>query len=165
MSAEPSRSGLELRAADFDGPDAQRLVAAIQADMVLRYGSPDSTELDASMFRPPAGLFLLARSGGAAVACAGFRRRDERVAELKRMYVEPAARARGIARRLLAALEAAAAEVGYRELWLETGVMQPEAIALYESVGYRPVPRFGTCACQPDSRHYGKPLLAVPRRS
>ncbi|GAC1329914.1 MAG: GNAT family N-acetyltransferase [Mycobacteriales bacterium] len=158
---------VELRPVDFDAADPQRLVAAIQADMVTRYGAPDSTFLDVSMFRPPEGLVLVAYRDGVAVAGAGFRRQRAEVAEIKRMYVVPAARGLGLARRLLAAIEESAAAAGYRELWLETGTKQPEAMALYASAGYKPVARFGTYADEPDARHFGKPLAKplLDRRS
>ncbi len=152
-----------LRRVDFGTADPQCLVAAIQADMVERYGAPDSTVLEPAMFEPPDGSFLVAYRDGVAVGGAGFRRHRDRVAEIKRMYVAPAERGLGVARRLLAALEAGAAAAGYRELWLETGIMQPEAVALYESAGYQPVEPFGTYAAEPDARHYGK-LLALPAR-
>ena len=79
-------------------------------------------------------------------------------AELKRMYVAPAARGRGFARLLLAELERTASVAGARRMVLETGTRQPEAIALYRSSGYRPMPRFGIYREAPGSRCFAKPL-------
>jgi GNAT superfamily N-acetyltransferase len=77
------------------------------------------------------------------------------------MYVVDAARRRGLARRLLAALEASAAEAGAHRIVLNTGLAQPEAIALYESSGYEPIPGFGHYACAPGARFYGKPVTGT----
>lgn len=74
------------------------------------------------------------------------------------MFARPAHRRTGIARRLLHELEAAGRKAGYRRLVLETGLVQPEAIALYESAGYEPIPPFGYYADSPLSRSYGKDL-------
>ncbi len=78
------------------------------------------------------------------------------------MYVRPHARGRGIARALLAACEREAIELGYQQLWLETGTMQPEAVTLYLTSGYEPVPAFGQYAGQSLSVHLGRVLPAAP---
>ena len=83
------------------------------------------------------------------------------VAELKRMYVVPGQRGRGFARAMLAHLEVTAAAAGAGWLVLETGLMQPEAIALYQDSGYLPVPAFGHYAAEPNSVHLGKGLRVV----
>jgi GNAT superfamily N-acetyltransferase len=80
------------------------------------------------------------------------------------MYVARAARRRGLARQLLAELERTAAAAGVSRLLLNTGPEQPEAVALYERAGYRPVPGFGHYACHPDALFYGKDL-PVPARA
>jgi GNAT superfamily N-acetyltransferase len=74
------------------------------------------------------------------------------------MYVVPRRRGAGLARTMLAHLESSAAAVGIDALVLETGTRQPEAIALYESSGYRPVPGFGYYRDEPLSRCFGKVL-------
>jgi GNAT superfamily N-acetyltransferase len=104
---------------------------------------------------------LLATLDGAAVGCVGLRRIDERTAELKRMYVRPQARGRGVARALLAACEQQAAELGYGQLWLETGSMQPEAVTLYLTSGYEPVAPFGQYAGGDLAIHLGRELTAA----
>lgn len=73
------------------------------------------------------------------MACGGIKRLGPRVAEIKRMYVAPAARSRGVARRLLATLEEAARGLGYATVRLDTGPAQPHARALYASAGYRTI--------------------------
>jgi putative acetyltransferase len=100
----------------------------------------------------------VAHLDGRAVACGGVRRLRDGIAEIKRMYVEPQVRGRGISRALLAALESAAREAGYREVWLETGLGQPEAMALYEASGYAPITPYGHYKDHDGSRCYAKRL-------
>jgi GNAT superfamily N-acetyltransferase len=78
--------------------------------------------------------------------------------EIKRMYVVDGHRRRGLSRLLLAELEATARAAGLGRLRLETGYAQPEAIALYETSGYRPVEKFGVYRDEPGARCYGKTL-------
>ena len=153
---------LDIRSEPLDGAAATRLVAALQAEFVVRYGGPDDNPTPATDFAPPSGTFLVVYRCGEAVACGGVRRSCDGIAELKRMYVVPGHRRAGIARRLLAALERAAAELGYRLLRLETGTAQPEAMALYASSGYRPIDNFGYYAGQPLSRSFQKRLRPAP---
>src|SRR5207248_5161117 len=75
--------------------------------------------------------------------CGGLRRFNKETAEIKRMYVEPGARCRGIGRKILDELEAAAKRLGYQKVRLETGTRQPEAIRLYESAGYQRIAAYG----------------------
>lgn len=130
-------------------PDAQALVEAVQAEYVVRYGGPDESPIDARDFDGPSGRFFVAYLDDTAVATGAWRRSSvkalgaEVTAEVKRMYVVPAAQRRGVARRMLRHLEATAAEEGIEAIVLETGTQQPEAIALYTSSGYEPIPGFG----------------------
>lgn len=149
----------------YDDPDAVKMVAEVQQEYVHRYGGEDETPVDAADFAPPRGFFVVGYAAGVAVACGGWRAHDslepaflDGDAEIKRMYVQPAARGRGFARQVLAELERTAAERGRRRVVLETGLKQPEAIVLYESSGYTPVPKFGVYRCSPDSRCFGKML-------
>ena len=131
-----------------------------------RYGSDSPEEpLHAGPFSPPSGTFLVAYlevDGGDVLPVAGAGVRPvpgvEGACELKRMYVAPEARGRGIARALLERLEEAAVDLGYTALWLETGAEQPEAISLYESAGYEPIAGFGRYKDEPKSRSYGRSL-------
>jgi GNAT superfamily N-acetyltransferase len=133
------RSGPE----PFDSPEAQALAEAQQAEMLGVYeGEADiGPPRVGAMFEPPDGVFLVVRDdGGTAVACGGIARFDHDRAEVKRMYVVPAARGRGLGRRVLVELEEAAAALGYRGIVLETGDRQPEALGLYRSAGYERIP-------------------------
>lgn len=95
---------------------------------------------EAPMFEPPDGAFFVIRRDGRAVACGGIVRFDEARAEVKRMYVVPDARGLGLGRAILVALEDEARRLGYEALVLETGDRQPEALGLYRSSGYEPMP-------------------------
>jgi len=147
---------LEVR--PYADADVQALVDQVQQEYVVRYGGPDQAQVDPTDFDPPAGLFLVGLLDGAPVAMGGWRRMDATRAEIKRMYVAVPARRRGLARRVLTELESRAREAGITELVLNTGREQPEAIELYESSGYTPVPGFGHYACAPRALFYGKQL-------
>lgn len=95
---------------------------------------------EASMFEPPDGAFFVIRRDGMAVACGGVARFDDERGEVKRMYVVPEARGLGLGRAILVALEDEARRLGYIALVLETGDRQPEALGLYRSSGYEPMP-------------------------
>lgn len=149
----------------FGHPDAMAMINAVQGEYVLRYGGQDETPLDPAMFDPPRGSFFVGYLDGRPAASGAWRRREDvealgstSTAEIKRMYVAPAARGRGLARAMLAHLERTAFEAGASVSILETGTRQPEAIALYESSGYVEVPKFGFYCHAPESRCYGKRL-------
>jgi GNAT superfamily N-acetyltransferase len=155
--------GLELRVAAYDSADAQLLTAEVQDEYVRRYGGEgDTAPVDTTEFDGPDGRFLMAYVDEVPAAMGGWRRHaplaEWEDAELKRMYVRPAYQRRGLARLILAELERTAAEAGITRLILETGLAQPEAIALYRSAGYVDVPAFGYYAAEPDSVHLGKVL-------
>jgi len=153
---------MNLRVEDdrLDAAAASPLVAELGAELLDRYGIPDADpdHLSAEHLAPPTGAFVLAWVHDAAVGCGGVRRYGDGVGELKRMYVQPAFRGRGIARSVLAALEARARALGYGRLLLETGVRQPEAIGLYEAAGYVPIEPYGYYRSSPLSRCFAKPL-------
>ena len=163
----PAASSRELRLdrVDFLDPRVQRLVEEVQAHYVVIYGGPDDSPVDPGEFDPPQGCFLLGTLEGEPVAMGGWRMRPElddvvggRSAEVKRMYVTDSARRQGHARRVLGALEQTAREAGAEQLVLETGTMQPEAIALYEAGGYTPTVAFGHYADSELSRYFAKRL-------
>ncbi|MEU0932570.1 GNAT family N-acetyltransferase [Embleya sp. NPDC005971] len=143
---------MEIKTLGYDHPDVRKLVADVQQEYVVRYGDPDESAVDPADFLPPEGLFCVAYQDGAPVASGGWRARgaaddDPSLrtgdAELKRMYVVPHARGRGLSRVMLAHLEDSARAAGRLRLVLETGDKQPEAIALYRSCGYTPMAGFG----------------------
>ena len=129
-------------------------IAALNAELSARYPEAGATHfrLDASEVAPGRGIFLVARWAGRPVGCGALRciREDAlvrevgpAVGELKRMYVAPAVRGRGIGKALLARLEAEARALGLARLVLETGIRQPEAIGLYRAAGFADMPPYG----------------------
>jgi GNAT superfamily N-acetyltransferase len=141
---------VRVESASWDDVDVQRLAADQQAEVRARYdgkgepGTPPSAS-DIS-------VVLVARDDDAnALGCGALRVLGDGVAEVKRMYVAPAARGRGVAKAVLAGLEEAARERGWTTLRLETGPRQPEAIGLYSQAGYRPIEAFGAYVDAPDA--------------
>ncbi|MFC4030973.1 GNAT family N-acetyltransferase [Streptomyces polygonati] len=159
---------MEIRRTRYDAPDAVKLNDLVQQEYVRRYGDGDVSPMDAAHFEPPRGLYLLVYDpDGTPVASGGWRAQDaspegfaDGDAEIKRMFVVPQARGRGLARALLAELEATAAAAGRTRMVLETGLRQPEAIALYGSCGYLSVPKFGFYRHDELSLCMGKGLTA-----
>jgi putative acetyltransferase len=106
--------------------------------------------------------YLVAVVDGRVVACGGLQAVDDGAVELKRMYVRPSYRGRGIARQLIVALEEVALGAGHRVLRLETGTYLPAAIGLYCSAGYQSIPVYGEYVGNPYSVCFEKrlPVLA-----
>ena len=133
----------EFRAVRIDDPLAGPLVSELTHEYVTRYGPGGHDEMaryPAEEFAPPGGLLLLLLEDGAPVAGGAYRRHtDPGTAEVKRMWTHSAHRRRGLARRVLAELERAAAADGYRRFFLTTGPLQPEARGLYLATGYTPL--------------------------
>ncbi|MBM7518407.1 GNAT family N-acetyltransferase [Nocardioides nitrophenolicus] len=156
------QASLDLRPVGYLHPDAAALVARVQEEYVERYGSPDESPVDPAVFDPPEGLFLVGYDGAEPVATGAWRRSGVRAlggtsaVEVKRMFVVAEHRGRGFARAVLAALEDSARDAGHDLVVLETGLRQPEAIGLYRSAGYEPVPGFGFYRDAPLSRCFAK---------
>ncbi len=157
-----------MRLVGYDDADAQLLINQVQQEYVMRYGGPDGSPVELDEFTPPHGHFVVRYVHGRPVAMGGWRFSevvrvklgyDDRVVELKRMYVVPESRGRGHARHVLSHLERSAAAAGAGWMVLETGDMQPEAVALYRSSGYQDVVPFGHYADSPRSIHLGKRLI------
>jgi GNAT superfamily N-acetyltransferase len=105
--------------------------------------------------------YLVAVVNGRAVACGAWQAVADDVSELKRMYVRPAFRGRGIARQLIVAIEEEALAAGRPVIRLETGSHLPASIALYRSSGYLPIPAYGEYAGNPSSVCFEKRLAAL----
>jgi GNAT superfamily N-acetyltransferase len=155
-SAEPGP--VRLRAVGYADPVAQHLVERVQQEYVVRYGGRDAAVVDPAEFSPPLGLFLVAEVDGRPAGCGGWRSLGDGVAEVKRMYVEPGYRRHGIAALVLGELERTATAAGHRQLVLNSGDRQPEALALYDRAGYAPVPGYGVYADAPGAVFLGKAL-------
>ncbi len=155
---------VEIAPADPHSADARFCIGCYLAELDERFeGGFDparSVPASAEELAPPRGLLLLARLRGTPLGCAGLKLRADAPAEVKRMWVDPAARGMGIGRRLLAAIESAAREAGCPTLRLETNGTLREAVSLYRSCGYREVPAFND---EPYAQHwFEKALAAAP---
>jgi GNAT superfamily N-acetyltransferase len=141
---------VKVDAAAWDAPDVQRLTTDQQTEVRARYGGKEEPGTPPSA--ADISMVLLARDDdGTALGCGALRALGEGVAEVKRMYVVPAARGRGVSRAVLAGLEDVARERGWTTLRLETGPLQPEAIGLYATSGYRKIEAFGGYVGDPDA--------------
>lgn len=147
-----------IRAADPAEPDAQVLIAALDADLSARYPGESTNGIDPEEFRGAGGYFVLVYCEGIAVpvACGAFRPILANCAEIKRMFVAKEHRGRGHSRKVLGHLEEVARARGYCRFVLETGVRQPEAIGLYESTGYFRIPNYAPYVGATDSVCYAK---------
>ncbi len=137
---------------------ARELLAEFGRESEGRYGqvfegvaAPHET-IESDGLVGPHGCLLLIDG----VAVGGLRRLDPETAEVKRMYVRPAHRRQGHARRLLRRLEDEARRLGYARVRLDTGPLQPEAAALYASSGYRAIDAYTDMP--PHSLFFEKPL-------
>ncbi|MEH0933343.1 GNAT family N-acetyltransferase [Micromonospora sp. CPCC 205558] len=135
-------------------PEIAALVVAQQRELREADGG-----LDGQVFLPHDDVrYLAVVVNGRAVACGGLQALDADTGEVKRMYVRPAYRGRGIARQLLAALEECAFRQGHSVVCLETGSYLPAAIALYTSGGYQQIPVYGEYVSNPYSVCFAKRL-------
>ncbi len=140
-----SEETFKVYVVDPRGQEAGELISALSAELARRY---DYMEDGSGGFKPedalgPNGTFVIGRIGGNPVACGAIRRLEEDVAELKRVFVKVDFRGRGYSKAIVNELERQARTRGYRVVRLETGVRQPEAISLYESLGYHRIPNYG----------------------
>ena len=132
---------------DVDSGPGATLAQAMRDEIAVMY---DGLELEGDIMpkagqaelSPPAGAFLVGWIDGEPVCCGGVKRLDDRICEIKKMYVVPEARGTGLARRLLHVLEDKARELGYAVARLDTGPRQGHAQGLYESEGYAAIEDF-----------------------
>ena len=125
-------------------PVAVELVQAMVAEVGRQYepGLLAGSSANPSELSAPGGGFVVLWEDGRAVAGGGVKRLDERACEIKRMYVAPGARGRGLGSVLLTALEDMARDLGYAVARLDTGAKQPGVRRLYEREGYVSVPDY-----------------------
>jgi GNAT superfamily N-acetyltransferase len=159
---------VELIPRPYGHPDVVALTQEVQAHYGRLYGgSGDASAVEAADFEAPTGHFVVGYVTGTPAAMGGWRRLGARpglpspnAAEIKRMYVAPAFRRRGLSRVVLAELETTARAAGIDWLVLETGQPQMSALELYWSAGYTPVDgrAYGHYIHEPDAVHLGKSL-------
>ena len=160
---------IKVRSSNAASETAVALTRRALVELSQRYGDEgDATPVTAEQFTPPAGDFFVAYVNGRPAGCGGWRTltpaaaltavgdRAEPTAEIKRMFVARAYRGRGIAVTILRTIEYSAQVAGKRHLVLETGDLQPEAIALYQKAGYTRVPDFGHYRNEPGVVSFGR---------
>ena len=154
-------SDLTLIRTDSDHTDFRTLVALLDQDLAIRDGDDHAfyaqfNKVDAIR------EVIVAYQNGAAVGCGAIKSFSTAAAEVKRMFVHPDYRKQGIAAKVLNELESWATELGFTICVLETGKKQPEAIALYQKVGYNITPNYGQYIGVDNSVCMSKPLNANP---
>jgi putative acetyltransferase len=133
------------------------LVRQLDDDLVSRYG-PAQREWDPFNVLVDSMLVAVLELDGVPAACGALKPRDEGIAEVKRVFVTRSHRGKGLAKRIMAELEAWGRESGFIRLVLETGPKNSEAIGLYRTLGYDPVPYFPPYLDNPLSICLGKTL-------
>lgn len=146
---------VEMRIVDPSHPDAVRCVEAYFAELEERSGTTLEPATRAAAkpdeLRMPDGAMLVAYLRGAAIGCGGVKLHGRKPCEVKRMWVDPAARGLGLGRRLLSELESLARDHGARVAHIETSRHLPEAITLYKSAGWVEVAPFND---EPFANHW-----------
>ncbi len=128
-------------------PASQPLIYGLIDEYDARYGrvtrpggaKSEILRYPVEAFAPPLGDFLLLQRDGETIAGGAFMSHDDETVEIKRIWSHPALRRQGLARRIMLALEESAGQSGYTRAYLSTGFRQPEAVALYIALGYRPL--------------------------
>jgi GNAT superfamily N-acetyltransferase len=154
---------ITIDAESIDTSGALALVHAASDELQQRYGGEgDNKHLVVDELRPPLGLFLVARRDRELVGGVGLRAMsdpDRHFAEVKRLWVRPDLRRRGVGLALMDEIEIRARELGYETLYLESGPAQPEALALYESTGWTKIEHYpDDVFCHAQSHRFSKDL-------
>jgi GNAT superfamily N-acetyltransferase len=164
MSSQEPRvnEGWVVTTEPITSPVVERLFSALNAELSVRYTEAGANHftLDAHEVLAGRGAIFVLYEGGEPVGCSAIRRIDVDTAELKRMYVVPEARGRGVAAKLLHVTIDEARKLAVRRMVLETGERQPEAIALAEKFGFARIERFGGYVDSPLSVCMGRDLDA-----
>lgn len=134
--------GLLITRTNSANPDFIKLVKLLDEELAIRDGSEHSFYAQYNKIDAIKNV-VLAYHNGEALGCGAFKKYDGDTAEIKRMYVRPEERGKGIAGEVLKELEKWAPEEGFGSCILETGRKQPEAIRLYEKSGYSIIPNYG----------------------
>lgn len=135
-------TSLFLTRTDTDNPDFRALVRRLD-EYLMNVDGDDHAFYD--QFNQLTGIthVVVAYTNDEPVGCGALKPFATGVMEVKRMFVQPAHRGRGVAQKIVAELEQWAHEDGYTEFVLETGKKQTAAIRLYEKCGYVPIPNYG----------------------
>jgi GNAT superfamily N-acetyltransferase len=164
LVTETNDAGVVIEPADARSAEVTRMVASYLAEIQDGFGHDVSRAAPTSEadFTPPHGQFLVVRDrDGTAIGCCGVRLLDPDTAEVKRMWLHPSTRGRGIGKALLAAVEAAAVELGADRAVLDTNAALTTAISLYRGAGWVDVPPYND---NDQATHwFAKDLVPPPR--
>ena len=136
---------IELQRTDSSSPDFKKLIVLLDHDLAVRDGKDHAfyhqfNQIDHIKY------VIVAYENGEAIGCGAIKEFDTTIMEVKRMFTLPASRGKGIASKLLKALEEWATEMSYEKCILETGIKQPEAVALYKKNRYSIIENYGQYA-------------------
>ncbi|HEU5147982.1 MAG TPA: GNAT family N-acetyltransferase [Chryseosolibacter sp.] len=143
---------------DSTHPDFISLVLRLDADLAIRDGEDHAFYAQFNKIDKIKHV-VLAYENDSALGCGAIKEFSSDAVEVKRMYVIPTARSRGVASLILLALEKWAKELSYSKCVLETGTRQPEAIALYLKNGYTRIENYGQYAGVENSLCFEKRLM------
>lgn len=138
---------IEFRTCAMDEEPGATLAQGMRDEIAALYDGlaldgPDMPKAGPAELAPPAGTFIVGVEDGVAVCCGGIKRLPDGACEIKKMFVVPEARGRGVARELLVELERRARDLGYAIARLDTGPKQPRAQRMYERAGYVSIANF-----------------------
>lgn len=140
------RDRITLDEDDPRSPDARYCLSEYYGELARRFAGGFDVSLsrdpEATAMIRPRGVFLVARSDGLPVGCAGLKGTGDGTGEVKRVWVAPSARGLGLSRRMMTRVEEVAADLGLGLLRLDTNSALPEALALYRATGWSEIPRF-----------------------
>lgn len=142
---------------DILSPHFTGLTARLDEELIARYGQVQEEYHQYDKLEHII-IALIAYEAEQPIACGCLKQHDAATAEIKRMYVAPFHRGKGVSRSILYRLEEEAQRLGYKQLILETGEKQPESIGLYTSTGYLPIPNYEEYMQYTESLCYGKIL-------
>jgi GNAT superfamily N-acetyltransferase len=146
-------STVQIRRSALASPDALRLITALNSELSAMFPEPGANHfsLSSEQVAEGEGAFFVAYLDGVAAGCGAVRRLGAETVELKRMYVDPQVRGRGIGRALIEALESEGRALGAKNVVLETGTRLGPALRMYEAAGYVRIPLFGEYLASPET--------------
>ncbi|HTN25187.1 MAG TPA: GNAT family N-acetyltransferase [Solirubrobacteraceae bacterium] len=152
---------LAFRTCPADEEPAAALVQGMRDEIAAIYDGLDLDGADMPKagpgeLGPPGGTFVVGFEDEVPVCCGGLKRLPDGACEIKKMFVAPAARGRGVARALLEELERRARDLGYSVARLDTGPLQPRAQLMYERAGYAHIENFNA---NPVATFFGEKAL------
>ena len=142
ISHMPTDKIIEVIRADPREAKIRKLIESLDVYMLALYPSESTHRVDTTILASRNARFFCALCDGMLVGCGGILIEDD-YAEVKRIFVSPKARGRGIGRKLMERLEVESRQLGFKLLRLETGIYQPEALALFKAMGFIPRLSFG----------------------